>query len=237
MSPTDSKPVRCVCAHGFGGSGADFDVLKTQVGGLGLATPTLAAPDFRIPGVTDRSVLLGYSMGGRLALQQTIGSRPKPAGLVLVSATAGLEGEAARAARRAADARLAARIQADGAAQFEAWWSQQPLIRTQNAMPEPFRSQLRARRAQNDPDALIAALERVGQGAFPACWHRLEQLRLPVLVVSGGRDAKYSALGERLAAGLPNARHIVMDKCGHAPHLEAPAGFARHLVAFVRSLG
>jgi 2-succinyl-6-hydroxy-2,4-cyclohexadiene-1-carboxylate synthase len=53
---------------------------------------------------------------------------------------------------------------------------------------------------------------------------------MPVAVLAGERDAKYVALGERLAAALPRAVLTVVPGAGHALPLEAPAAVARAIL-------
>jgi pimeloyl-ACP methyl ester carboxylesterase len=57
-------------------------------------------------------------------------------------------------------------------------------------------------------------------------WARLGELTMPVTVVAGERDERYVALGERLAAALPDGELTVVPGAGHALPLEAPAAVA-----------
>ena len=87
----------------------------------------------------------------------------------------------------------------------------------------------RADYLRNDPRALAAVLRGVGTGAMEPLWERLERLRAPAVVLAGERDAKFRALGERLAAALPDARLEIVPGAGHAVHLEAPEAVAEAL--------
>lgn len=77
--------------------------------------------------------LAGYSQGGRLALHLALAHPELVTRLVLVSATAGIEDAAERARRGAADAALAAWMEADGRRMSEVAdrWGAQPLFATQ----------------------------------------------------------------------------------------------------------
>jgi pimeloyl-ACP methyl ester carboxylesterase len=58
-------------------------------------------------------------------------------------------------------------------------------------------------------------------------WQRLGELgELPVTVLAGELDAKFVALGERLARALPRGELRVVAGAGHALPLEAPAAIA-----------
>ncbi len=172
-----------------------------------------------------RFALAGYSMGGRLALHVALAHPERVSRLVLVSATAGIENPAERAARRAADERLAAWIDEDGRLMTEVAdrWGAQPLFATQS--PE-VAAAARADRLNNDPAHLAASLRGVGTGAMAPLWERLAELTMPVAVLAGALDEKYVALGRRLAGGLPDGELTIVPGAGHALLLEAPAAVA-----------
>jgi 2-succinyl-6-hydroxy-2,4-cyclohexadiene-1-carboxylate synthase len=169
--------------------------------------------------------LAGYSMGGRLALHVALAHPDRVSRLVLVSATAGIEDPAERAARRAADEALAAWMEADGRLMTEVAdrWGAQPLFATQSA---EVAAAARADRLSNEPRHLAAALRGIGTGVTAPLWERLGELRMPVAVLAGERDEKYVALGERLAGALPDAELTVVPGAGHSLPLEAPAAVA-----------
>lgn len=170
--------------------------------------------------------LAGYSQGGRLALQVALAQPVRVSRLVLVSATAGIEDDAERARRRAADEELAAWMEADGRLMTEVAdrWGAQPLFAGQS--PEVAEA-ARSDRLSNDPVHVAAALRGIGTGAMAPLWGRLGELGdMPVSVLAGEHDAKYVALGERLTQALPNAELTVVPGAGHALPLEAPAAVA-----------
>lgn len=66
---------------------------------------------------------------------------------------------------------------------------------------------------------------------------RLDELSLPVLVVSGDDDRVIPVENSmRLAAELPNAELVIFENCGHLPQEECPAAFLEALVPFLQSL-
>jgi 2-succinyl-6-hydroxy-2,4-cyclohexadiene-1-carboxylate synthase len=79
---------------------------------------------------------------------------------------------------------------------------------------------------RNDPRAVAAVLRGLGAGAMTPVWDRLGALTMPATVLAGERDAKYVALGERLVAGLPRAKLIVVPGAGHGLPREAPDAVA-----------
>jgi pimeloyl-ACP methyl ester carboxylesterase len=102
-------------------------------------------------------------------------------------------------------------------------WAAQPLFAEQ---PPQVAAVARADRLRNDPAHLAAALRGIGTGAMAPLWSRLGELGMEVAVLAGERDAKFVALGRRLAAALPRATLTIVPGAGHALPLEAPAAVA-----------
>jgi 2-succinyl-6-hydroxy-2,4-cyclohexadiene-1-carboxylate synthase len=80
-----------------------------------------------------------------------------------------------------------------------------------------------AQRRTNTPAGLASSLRLAGTGAQRPLWDRLPTIQIPVLVITGERDAKFTALGQRMARAIgDNAAHVVVPNIGHAAHLEDP---------------
>ena len=167
----------------------------------------------------ERFALCGYSMGGRLALAAALALPARVERLVLAGASPGLADPAERAARRAADEALAARIEADGVEAFVEAWGAQPLFAGQ---PRGIADFARADRLRNTAAGLAAALRGMGTGTMEPLWDRLGALRMPVTLIAGERDAKFRAIAERMASAIPQATLVIAPGAGHAVHLEAP---------------
>ena len=183
-----------------------------------------------------RAAVLGYSMGGRLALHFALAHPERVTALVLESASAGIVDADERRERAGADARLAADLERDGILAFVARWERLPLWASQASLPAATRERLRAQRLANDPAALAASLRGAGAGVTPPAHDRLGALRAPTLVVAGALDAKYAGLARELAAAIPDARALVVPEAGHAVHLEQPAAFERAVLAFLDAI-
>ncbi len=164
-----------------------------------------------------RAVWIGYSMGGRLALHLALARPDLVDALVLIGATAGIDDADERSARRRADEELAASIERDGVEVFLDRWLAQPLFA--GLTPDP--ADLAARR-ENTSAGLAASLRLAGTGTQTPLWDRLPEIVAPVLVLAGERDAKFAALGRRLADALPSGTLALVPGAGHAAHLEAP---------------
>jgi 2-succinyl-6-hydroxy-2,4-cyclohexadiene-1-carboxylate synthase len=170
-----------------------------------------------------RFTLCGYSMGGRVALHIAARGPERVARLVLVATTAGIEDEAERAARLAADVALARGIEEGTLDAFVGTWMAQPLFA---GTPADARAAWEADLRRNDPAALAAALRGLSQGVMEPLWDRLPTLDIPTTVVAGARDAKYLAIARRFMATLPRAHLVTVPNAGHGLPREAPAAVA-----------
>ena len=215
---------------------APHDAAPREAAGSGTARAREKAP--RNQSAATRPVVVGYSMGGRVALATAVCRRDDFAAcasaLVLEGAGLGPATEAAREQDAARDAKRAARLREAGVEAFMDEWERLPLFATQRALPRVVREHIRAGRLANDAEALARTFEHAGQHAMPARHQvltALSALRLagvPVLYLAGERDQKYRALADELAdGGLCETRTI--RGVGHNAHVEDPVGFARIL--------
>ncbi|HEY7074813.1 MAG TPA: 2-succinyl-6-hydroxy-2,4-cyclohexadiene-1-carboxylate synthase [Solirubrobacteraceae bacterium] len=164
-------------------------------------------------------VLVGYSMGGRIALHTALALPGLVHRLVLVGASPGIADAAEREERRLADAALADRIESIGIEAFAQEWGAQELFAGQDAR---VAAAAHADRLRNTPHGLAAALRGLGTGVMPPLWDRLGELAMPVGLVVGERDAKFRAIAGRMAPAIPDCRVDVVDGAGHAAQLEQP---------------
>ncbi|MGA8808939.1 MAG: alpha/beta fold hydrolase [Thermoanaerobaculia bacterium] len=198
------------CLHGFLGNPHDWDFLRDA--GFAIETPPLDA----IP--NHGEVLLGYSLGGRLALHALLaGANYKRA--ILVSTGLGIVGEEPRAARRASDEAWAQRFESEDFDTVMAAWNAQPVL----AGPALSRT-----RDDYDP----RALREWSSGALPPTATRVHELTIPTIWIAGARDPKYVAEAHRAASMAPNARVAIVDNAGHRVPWEQPSAFIGILEAF-----
>jgi 2-succinyl-6-hydroxy-2,4-cyclohexadiene-1-carboxylate synthase len=165
------------------------------------------------------AVLVGYSLGGRLALRAVLRDRGRYAGVITVGATAGIDDPVLRSSRAEADDRLAAWIEAAPIEDVVSIWERQPLFADQS---EGLIEEQRPGRLSHDPGELAMLLRTAGQGVLEPVWHELLTLELPVLAIAGARDEGYVAAAERIADTAPHGRAAVVEDAGHAAHLQQP---------------
>jgi 2-succinyl-6-hydroxy-2,4-cyclohexadiene-1-carboxylate synthase len=176
-----------------------------------------------------RAAYVGYSMGGRLALHLAVQQPDLVERLVLVGATAGLDTDDERAARRAADEALAADLEHDGVDAFLTRWLANPLFATLPKDAAGIED-----RKENTVEGLAASLRRTGTGTQEPLWDELAKLTMPVLFVVGELDAKFTALAERMRQAWGGTATVaVIAGAGHACHLEAPDAFLDVVVPFL----
>lgn len=175
-------------------------------------------------------VLVGYSMGGRIAAETVVRHPNLPlAGLVLESTGLGPVDEAARAALAERNAGWAQRLRREDVAPFMDWWETLPLFATQKSLPPEVRVATRAERTSRDAEPLARSLEAWGahhQAAEAVTLSALAELtdrNVPALYVAGVLDEKYAAVAARAhAVGVPV---VLVPNVGHNVHLESPSAF------------
>ena len=180
-----------------------------------------------------RTHLVGYSMGGRLALHVAVKRPERLLSLLTIGAHAGLE-EEAREGRRRGDEALAQRIKADGVGAFVNYWSSLPLFAGLERRGPSFVAQLRAERMGNTVAGLAASLRGMGAGGMAPLWDQLAQITVPSTFVAGQLDHGYVASARRLAAAVSNGRVEVVLRAGHTVHQERPDAFAHVLANHLR---
>lgn len=177
------------------------------------------------------AIYIGYSMGGRTALHTALARPELVKGLVLIGATAGLIEPAERAARRAADGQLATRLLDIGLAQFLDRWLANPLFAGLDEQQAA-----RAERLENRPEGLAASLRNCGTGTQEPLWARLAELAMPVLIIAGDQDQKFTTIGHAMADAMTGTSTEVLSIPGtHAVHLEKPEETAAAILARIKT--
>lgn len=174
----------------------------------------------------ERFTLLGYSMGGRVALAYAVQYSGRVSSLILESSSPGLKTAKERADRKAADGRLADKLEADGVPAFIDFWESIPLFDSQRVLSEEKKLAVRKERLSQCEMGLANSLRGIGTGSQQSYWQQLHTLNLVVLLITGGLDIKFVNIAREMMRYFSNARHETIVHVGHAIHVENPAVFA-----------
>ena len=180
------------------------------------------------------AIILGYSMGGRIALYAAFSGYFRA--LILESSSPGLEDAAEREERRASDEALAASIEREGVPAFIERWERIPLFASQKTLPSECREALQRQRLQNNATGLAQSLRGVGTGVQPSLYAQLPVLHMPVLLIAGELDTKFTTIAKRMAQALPQSQLHIIPAAGHTVHLEQPQLFTSLVGDFSLSL-
>jgi 2-succinyl-6-hydroxy-2,4-cyclohexadiene-1-carboxylate synthase len=168
--------------------------------------------------------LLGYSMGGRLAMHALLAAPEAWCAAALVSAHTGLGTAREREARRQADARWLERWLTDSPTAFWQAWCSQPVFENGEAQPVPHWHPQMDRAF--GPWSLAQQSPLLGQ---------LGGLQCPLLWVAGAGDPKFARLSAQASRQTPGSALTVIQQAGHRVPWEAPKAFASRLGDFLKT--
>ncbi len=250
----ESQP-QIIFLHGFLGSGSDWlpiaQKLQERYCCVMVDLPghggSFIAPDFLMEGYFDRTVealaclvrqrpsrpyrLVGYSMGGRIALALLLRHPDLFSQAAIISASPGLRTEEERIARRASDEGIARKIERNFTGFIEAWYSQ-TLFSTLRNHPA-YRAVERLRKI-NDPQNLARALRLLGTGNQPSMWDALQENPLPVRFFAGEKDERYVEIARQMVKLCLGSDCEILPRCGHALQLEERELFVERLHHFFK---
>ena len=173
--------------------------------------------------------LVGYSMGGRLALGLALRYPELFKKAVIISASPGLRSEQERAQRRESDEGVARKIERNFAGFIEFWYNQ-PLFSTLKS--HPLFREVESARKINDPHNLALALRLLGTGRQPSFWEELQKNRLPICFFAGEKDERYVEIGHQMVNLSPDSDLELFARCGHTLQLENRELFVGRLQSF-----
>lgn len=181
----------------------------------------------------ERVAVLGYSMGGRVALHLALYAPGRLWGLIVESASPGIAETAARVTRIQSDAVLAEFIEREGVVAFVDRWQSLSLFATQARLPAATRDALRRQRLDNNPTGLANSLRGLGTGMQKSVLERLGAVECPALLLAGALDNTYCEFAHRMARALPYGWIEIAPDAGHTVHLEQPEFFTRTVRGFL----
>nr|WP_277985882.1 2-succinyl-6-hydroxy-2,4-cyclohexadiene-1-carboxylate synthase [Pectobacterium zantedeschiae] len=234
-----------VCLHGLLGSGEDWQpvlpffrdwpVLLVDLPGHG-ASQAVATADFSdvsrqltatlLAQGIERYWLLGYSLGGRIAMYHACeGNHDGMLGLLVEGGHPGLATSEQRTERIHHDARWALRFRQEPLPEVLLDWYQQAVFADVDSVQ---REQLVARRSNNQGASVAAMLEATSLGRQPFLAERLQYLSIPFVYLCGASDVKFQTLAAQY--GLPL---LSVARAGHNAHQANPAAYAEQVRSFL----
>jgi 2-succinyl-6-hydroxy-2,4-cyclohexadiene-1-carboxylate synthase len=239
--------------HGFGGDEADWGAVRGHLEPRAACAEQLYGHSGREesePGSFEAEVdrlatrlrrrgpgrahVVGYSLGGRLALGLLVRHPDLFSRATLIGAQPGLGSELLRAERRRADAVWIELLESRGLDAFLDRWQAQPLFASQVRFPDAMRARRLRLRERHDSQGLAQAMRCLGLGAMPDLGSALERITIPVQLVTGDLDDKFTAIAAEMAQRLPRAECLTLAGCGHNPLLEQPAALAALIQRYPR---
>ncbi len=171
--------------------------------------------------------LLGYSMGGRLALHAVLHRPDLFRGVIVVGAHPGLSSTEERQRQQIADAKWAKRFREDNWDLLMHAWDALPVFGGRPNATQPkeysfFREKLAAgfeHFSKANQDFLTPALSKLTDP--------------PILFLSGEQDTKYSSIGQVMDEACTCVSHTVVPDAGHRVPWENPTVFAKKIQVFL----
>ncbi|UOB78537.1 2-succinyl-6-hydroxy-2,4-cyclohexadiene-1-carboxylate synthase [Bacillus sp. ZJS3] len=184
----------------------------------------------------EKAHILGYSMGGRLAITMACLYPEYVRSLLLENCTAGLKSEDERKERCEKDERLAHKIEREGIESFVSMWESIPLFETQKRLAQNVQEAVRKERLANNPKGLANSLRGMGTGAQPSWWNELKNLKMPVLLMNGEQDEKFFRILKNIEKCVSDVKFVKIDGAGHAIHVEQPEKFDTIVKGFLKTM-
>lgn len=236
-----------VFLHGFLGSAQDWEFFEERLKDYFCFSPSLAGFDLssfeRCVTSLDRYIesevggkvhLVGYSLGGRIALHYALKRPEQLRSLTILAANPGIEDDAERRGRWESDLKLSQELEQLGLDHFVSKWYSQPLFHSLTERKELFR-ELLERRQQSNAHKCAQMLRGLSAGKQDSLWKEIERITVPTLLMAGGRDEKYSKIVKRMASLMLDTEAVIIPEAGHALHLELPYATLDVLTSFLSS--
>ncbi|BAY86577.1 alpha/beta hydrolase fold protein [Calothrix parasitica NIES-267] len=181
--------------------------------------------------------LLGYSMGGRLALYLMLHFPRYFHKVILESASPGLLTEKEKVERIKRDEQIARKlvrmIAKDDFRTFLDNWYSQPIFG--NIKNHPQFEKMIKNRLQNNPLELAKSLQFMGTGVQPSLWNSLQSNQVPLLLLAGENDTKFIDINTKMINVNDFYKLNIIKKAAHNIHLENTSAFIENIRDFFDS--
>ncbi|XP_026381048.1 protein PHYLLO, chloroplastic-like isoform X2 [Papaver somniferum] len=191
-----------------------------------------------------RVVIIGYSMGARIALQMALRCNNQINGAVIISGSPGIKDDERRRSRRAQDDAKARFLTEHGLQFFLETWYTGALWKSLRDHPN-FKQIISSRMQHDDVHSLATSLSDLSTGRQPSLWEELKHCKKPLLFVVGEKDKKFKKIAQEMCHEISlipdnNSKEtpqmVEVPDCGHAVHLENPLPLISAISQFWRKL-
>ncbi|WP_210135237.1 2-succinyl-6-hydroxy-2,4-cyclohexadiene-1-carboxylate synthase [Staphylococcus sp. GDX8P80P] len=178
--------------------------------------------------------LLGYSMGGRVALYYALYGKHTINKLILESSSPGIKEETNRYERQQIDAARAKVLEIAGLEVFVNDWEKLPLFYTQQHLDKAQKTAMRDMRMAQDPYKLAKALRDYGTGHMPNLWDQISRIQIPCFILTGELDQKFVKTGQAMNKDMRYSQVHTFSNVGHTIHVEDKAEFDTIVLGFLK---
>jgi 2-succinyl-6-hydroxy-2,4-cyclohexadiene-1-carboxylate synthase len=182
----------------------------------------------------EKSIFVGYSMGGRASLSFALRHPTKVKALILESATPGIEDICDQKQRVELDFLLADKIKEEGIEAFTDFWFNTPLFRSLTNITD-YEAE-KNKRNKNSVIGLTNLLQGFSTGLMPNYWDKIFSIKIPTLLISGELDTKYTNICDEMKNRITGSVHKVIHETGHNTHLENPEVFTKLVLDFLNTI-
>jgi 2-succinyl-6-hydroxy-2,4-cyclohexadiene-1-carboxylate synthase len=234
--PTDWDEIRCCVDTEIGGFSHPLEIHAPEIQPAKDWDTGISKLAEQVP---DHSIVIGYSMGARLALALAIEFPERIAGLMLISGNPGIESDDQRKQRFEHDSVLAGRLEKlvspEQREVFLEMWYQQPVFAT---IPDQVRNSEIARKLQHDHALWSKVLRTFSVAEQPNYWPRLNAIEVPIWMVAGQNDEKYSSIARRIVdeSQSSKSKAVIVKQSGHIVHREQTQGLVQIIGEFLQAL-
>jgi 2-succinyl-6-hydroxy-2,4-cyclohexadiene-1-carboxylate synthase len=245
-TPYQAQRPTIICLHGFTGTSntfqslifsAEYNYLGIDLIGHGNSSVFVHPDEYQMEQVVNKLqslvqqlgiptyYLLGYSMGGRVALAWGL-QDANVQGIILESASPGLTSQEERNKRIASDNKLARRLLTESLIEFVDFWQELPLFASQKQLPASTQATIRTERMSQQAYGLAMSLYMMGTGQQPSYWQYLETTT-PMLLITGEWDQKFQQIAYNMRKKNPRIQIQEVSGAGHCVHIEQSGVFCQ----------
>ena len=247
----DSDSPALVFLHGFLGDRSQFEflidsfskdyrVVLIDLPGCGVEAEDLSE-DLSFESLTaelsdflkgldlNQPILIGYSLGARLGLYVHLKQNYKFHALFLESLNPGVSDPQQKIMRAEKDQKLSDKILSDSYEDFlSAWYSA-------DLFTDLSKEELMLSALKYNPKNQALILKNLSPGRMPSMWEDLKIIDVPVCLLTGELDSKFTEFSKQALRFIPNARHEIVSGAGHNVHLSKSSHYLKLLTKFIQS--